>query len=97
VKIVYTDEALRDIDHIADWLTARYPTVAPIVGRRIQTVIARIAKWPQSARTVPARPDVRAVPLGRYPYVVFYRVTANAVKILYVHHAAQQLTETEAP
>jgi plasmid stabilization system protein ParE len=38
---------------------------------------------------------VRAVPLGRYPYVIFYRVTANAVEILHVHHTARKLTDRD--
>jgi toxin ParE1/3/4 len=97
MKVVYTDEALADINHIADWLSAHYPAVAPAVGRRIQTVVARIARWPDSARIVPGRADVRAVPLGRYPYVVFYRVTASAMEILHIHHAARQPGEYDPP
>lgn len=90
MKVVYTDEALTDMDQIADWLIAHYPAIAPTVGRRIQAVVARIARWPDSARLVPDRPHVRAAPLGRYPYVVFYRVTADTIEILHVHHAARQ-------
>jgi plasmid stabilization system protein ParE len=30
------------------------------------------------------------VPLGRYPYKIFYRVTEESVEILHVHHAARQ-------
>jgi plasmid stabilization system protein ParE len=29
MKVVYTDEALGDIEAIAEWLAAHYPTVAP--------------------------------------------------------------------
>jgi len=29
MKIVYTDEALRDLEEIADWLATHYPTIAP--------------------------------------------------------------------
>jgi plasmid stabilization system protein ParE len=28
MKVVYTEEALRDLDAIADWLIVRYPAVA---------------------------------------------------------------------
>lgn len=90
MRVVYTDEALRDIDDILDWLSEHYPTVAPAVSRRIEQVVARIAAWPHSARFVPDRANVHAVPLGRYPYVVFYRIEANAIEILYVHHAARR-------
>jgi plasmid stabilization system protein ParE len=36
MKVVYTEEALRDLDAIADWLIVHYPTVAPAVERRIR-------------------------------------------------------------
>ena len=91
MKVVFTDEALADLDSISAWLTIHYPTIAPLVGRRIQHVTAHISRWPESARRVPERPGVRAFPLGRYPYVIFYRVTDEAVEILHIHHAAREL------
>src|SRR5258708_14318849 len=71
MKVVYTEEALEDLDAIADWLIAHYPTVAPAVEQRIQSVVAHIARWPESSRRSAKRPGVRAVPLGRYPYKIF--------------------------
>jgi plasmid stabilization system protein ParE len=90
MKVVYTEEALEDLDAIADWLIAHYPTVAPAVERRIRSVVEHIARWPESSRRSAKRPGVRAVPLGRYPYKIFYRVTDDTVEILHIHHAARQ-------
>lgn len=90
MKVVYTDEALNDLAAIANWLVVHYPAVAPVVERRIRRVVAHIARWPASSRRASSRPGVRVVPLGRYPYKIFYRVTEDAVEILHIHHAAQQ-------
>ncbi|HKV53065.1 MAG TPA: type II toxin-antitoxin system RelE/ParE family toxin [Candidatus Binataceae bacterium] len=90
MKAVYTDEALNDLAAIADWLTVHYPTIAPVVERRIRCVVAHIARWPASARRTSIRPGVRVVPLGRYPYKIFYRVTNDTVEILHIHHAARR-------
>jgi toxin ParE1/3/4 len=90
MKVVYTEEALEDLDAIADWLIAHYPAVAPAVERRIRSVVAHIARWPESSRRSAKRPGVRAVPLGRYPYKIFYRVNDDTVEILHIHHAARQ-------
>ena len=90
MKVVYTEEALKDLDAIAEWLIVHYPAVAPVVGRRIQSIVARIARWPESARRSAQRTDVRVVSLGRYPYKIFYRVTDEAVEILHIHHTARQ-------
>ena len=90
MKVVYTEDALRDLGDIADWLFLHYPTVAPAVERRIRAVAAHISRWPQSSRRAAGRPDVRVTPLGRYPYRIFYRVTGDTVEILHIHHAARQ-------
>ena len=96
MKVVYTEEALRDLDAIADWLMVHYPAVAPIVERRIRSVVAHIARWPESSRRSARRPGVRVVPLGRYPYKIFYRVAGDSVEILHVHHAARQPWDEQA-
>jgi toxin ParE1/3/4 len=90
MRIVYTPAALRDLDQIAEWLTLHYPTIAPAVEGRIRAVVARIGHWPESARRSAKRAGVRVVPVGRYPYRIFYRVTADAVEILHIHHAARE-------
>ena len=90
MKIVYTAAALNDLDEIADWLAIHYPTIAPAVERRIRAIVTRVGRWPESARRSAGRPSVRVVPVGRYPYKIFYRVTADTVEILHVHHTARQ-------
>lgn len=90
MKVVFTDEAVADLDSISGWLTLHYPTIAPLVARRIQSVVAHLGRWPESARRVAGRPDVRTLPLGRYPYVIFYRVTGEVIEILHIHHAARE-------
>jgi toxin ParE1/3/4 len=67
MKVVYTEEALKDLDAIADWLIVHYPAVAPLVERRIRSIVAHIARWPESSRRSTKRPDVRVLALGRYP------------------------------
>jgi toxin ParE1/3/4 len=96
MKVVYTEEALKDLDAIADWLIVHYPAVAPVVERRIRSVVAHIARWPESSRRSATRPGVHAVPLGRYPYKIFYRVADATVQILHIHHAAQQPWDEQA-
>ena len=90
MKVVYTDEALDDLDAIANWLIVHYPAVAPAVERRIRSILAHIARWPESSRRSAKRPGVRVVALGRYPYKIFYRVTGDTIEILHIHYAARQ-------
>lgn len=90
MKVVFTDGAVADLRSIAAYLAANYPSAAVTVERRLRLVIARIARWPESARRVIERPDVRVVPLVRYPYRVFYRITEETVEILHIHHTSRQ-------
>ena len=80
MRVVYTAAALSDLDEIADWLAVHYPAIASSVERRIRAVVARIGRWPESARRSAKRTGVRVVPVGRYPYRIFFRVTEDAVK-----------------
>jgi toxin ParE1/3/4 len=95
MKVVYTAAALKELDEIAEWLSTHYPTIALAVEWRIRNVVARIARWPMSARRSGKRPGVRVVPVGRYPYKIFYKVTGDTVEILHVHHAARQPWDEE--
>jgi toxin ParE1/3/4 len=90
MRVVYTPAALRDLAAIADWLTSHYPTIAPLVQRRIRAAVEQISRWPESARRSGARRDVRVALVGRYPYKIFYRVAGGSIQILHIHHTARE-------
>ncbi len=90
MKVVYTDEALENLDGILAYIAAHYPTVYESFQIRLRSVISRIAQWPDSAQEVIGRPGVRVVPLFRYPYKVFYRSAGETIEILYIHQVAQR-------
>ncbi len=90
MKVVYTTAALRDLIEISDWLIAHYPTIAPLVERRIRAAVDQISRWPESARRSAARADVRVALVGRYPYKIFYRLADETIEILHIHHAARR-------
>jgi plasmid stabilization system protein ParE len=89
MKVVYTEEALRNLDGIHNYIRDNYPTISDAFHLRLQFVVARIAKWPESAQEVADQSGVRVVPLVRYPYKVFYRAANQTVEILYIHHSAR--------
>jgi len=90
VKVVYTEPALADLDEITAWLKQNYPGLGHAVERRLEIVVAHIARWPGSMRRSARWPDVRIAPLGRYPYKIFYRVRDETIEILHIHHAARE-------
>jgi plasmid stabilization system protein ParE len=90
MKLVYTSEALKDLEDIASYLTTHYPAVAPAVRLRIQAAMTHILHWPQGARRARDHPGVRVISLRKYPYKIFYRITRDAVEVLHIHHAARK-------
>lgn len=89
MKLVFTDEALADLDGIFAFIASNYPTIYDAFQYRLQSVLARIGDWPESAQEVADRPGVRVAPLIRYPYRIFYRASDQGIEILYIHHAAR--------
>jgi toxin ParE1/3/4 len=89
MRVIYTEEALENLDGILAYISSNYPTVYQAFQNRLQSVVARIGDWPDSAQEVAERPGVRVVPMIRYPYKVFYRNTGQAIEILYIHHTAR--------
>jgi toxin ParE1/3/4 len=90
MKVVFTDEALRDLDEILEFIELNYPTISAAFERRVRTIERRIARWPKSAEEVEQRPGVRVVPLIQYPYKLFYRITDDLIEVLHIHHAARR-------
>ena len=52
MKVLYTDEALRDLDEILEFIELNYPTITAAFERRVRAIERRIAKWPKSAAEV---------------------------------------------
>jgi plasmid stabilization system protein ParE len=90
MRVVYTTEALAELDGIFNYIASHYPAISDAFQNRFHAVIARISRWPESAQEVAERPGVRVVPLIRYPYKIFYRISNGTVEVLHVHHAARE-------
>jgi plasmid stabilization system protein ParE len=93
MKIVYSPRAVSDLAAIADYLTERSLQGALAVERRIREVIDRLAEFPGMGRELTQRPGVRAMPLGRYPYLIFYTALENELVVLHVRHASRRPLE----
>jgi toxin ParE1/3/4 len=82
--------ARADIGDIYDKIARRSPVNAPRVEDKIRATCEALADFPfASART--DAPNVRRVPVVRYPYTIFFRVNAAAglVEIARVIHSAR--------
>ena len=63
MKVIYTGEALDNLDGILAFIATNYPAKSAAFEKRLRTVVMRIGAWPESAEEVAERPGVRVVPL----------------------------------
>jgi plasmid stabilization system protein ParE len=84
VKLVFTDEALRDLDRTFEFNQAHYPAGADAFQRRLRAIEQRIARWLESAPKVKQRPGVRVAFPTPHPFKLFYRIVPDTIEVLHV-------------
>ena len=87
-EIRWLRRALSDIDRIERYHIEFGEDVAAKVVGAIRTATLRLGNFPLSAPYVPLI-DARKLTVIRYPYVVFYRVQDDVVRILSVRHQSE--------
>ena len=89
MKVRYTGTALRELAEILAYIADRNATAAASVRARVEDLVEQLSYFPYMAQET-ERMGVRRVPLGSYPYVIFYTVEADEVVILRIRHGARR-------
>jgi toxin ParE1/3/4 len=89
MRVRYTQRAFADREAIFEYLNERNPAAARKVKAFIAEKIASLSHSPRRARFVKGL-NVHALWLGRYPYIVYYRVSGEVVSIVHIRHAARK-------
>jgi toxin ParE1/3/4 len=89
MKVRYTATALIEVDEIFAYLSEHNPTAAKRVVARVEQTIRNLATFPDMAQECDER-GTRRMPVGRYPFIVFYTVEADEIVILHVRHGARR-------
>ncbi|HZE54851.1 MAG TPA: type II toxin-antitoxin system RelE/ParE family toxin [Bradyrhizobium sp.] len=96
MKLVYSRRALADLNAIATYYTAgASPLIAVSIGRRLESVIDRICRAPESSPRVSQRSQVRAASVVRYPFRIFYQVRNDTIEILHIRHTSMRPLKTD--
>jgi addiction module RelE/StbE family toxin len=90
----WSRDALRDLDDIFDFVSKRNPQAAHDVIARIRARARTLLQQPAMGRIGRVH-GTREFVLGDLPYVLPYRVTADAVEIVRVLHGARQWPPVE--
>lgn len=80
----FTERAKDDIDHAAWW----YAQQRPGLDGEFLAELGELLGWVRSHPKTPAlvSSTLRIMPLGRFPYVVSYRLTGREVLVIRVVH-----------
>jgi toxin ParE1/3/4 len=84
LPVVYLPEAQDDIDAAYQYYEQRLAGLGDRFLDELRQVVERIADHPAFYGTV--HQDIRAGPLRRFPYVVYYRPEAARVLVIAVQH-----------
>lgn len=88
MKVRYTETALAELEDIFHDLAERNPAVARAVAARVKDIATLLAEYPLFGHEA-NEPGVRIASLVRYPFLIFYTVSADEVVVLHVRHAAR--------
>jgi plasmid stabilization system protein ParE len=89
MNVRYTATALLEVNELLAYIAERSPRGAAAVKARIDRTVATLAEFPEMAQRTD-EPSVRRVPLGSYPYLIFYAMEREEIAILHVRHSARR-------
>lgn len=94
-KLLWSPQALRDLEGIRDYIAADSPLYASLVVERIVARAEGLPDFPESGRVVPERNDPAIREVIVRPYRVVYRLRPNVVEIATVFRASRMFPELE--
>ncbi len=88
MRLRVTRRANGDLQEIAAYVGSDNPAAAARIRDRIEHALRLLTQAPFIGRPGD-RPGVRELPVRDLPYLIIYRVTADAVEVLAVFHVAR--------
>lgn len=95
MKVIWSEQALLDVEHIRDYIAQDSPAYAlPFIERLLQAT-RRLPQFPLSGRLMPEanRPDIREVIYQGYRIV--YRTGTQTIEIVMVVHGSRDLNNPD--
>ena len=89
MRVRYTDAALFDLDDIHTYISQNDPAAAQKVAAAIEAAVLLLSLFPQKSRRIRRRGE-RALPLSRYPFIIFFRIKDDELEILRIRHGARR-------
>jgi toxin ParE1/3/4 len=92
--VIWSPQAIRDIESIRAFIARDSPGYAELEARRILAAVERLQLFPESGRQVPERRDAALREVVSAPYRIVYRLRRGVVEIATVFRASRQFPES---
>lgn len=90
MRVRWLRTASSNLDDAMEYIAQENPRAAQDLYSYIRNHVAKLANYPELGR--PGRVlGTRELVIGKYPYVIPYRICNNEVQIIRVFHTSQQL------
>jgi plasmid stabilization system protein ParE len=86
-KVLFTQAARADLADAVRWYDTHAPYVVPQFREALRTVLTRIAENPK--QFPPALKNTRRALLRRFPYILVFRETRDALYVIAVFHTSR--------
>ena len=90
-SIIWSPQALRDVESIRAYIEQDSPRVATLVVGRIIKAVKRLQVFPESGRKVPERNDTEIREVIEPPYRIVYRLRTHTVEVVTVFRGSRLL------
>jgi plasmid stabilization system protein ParE len=90
----YTDAAASELEAILSYVSRRNPSAAARIAARVQRTIDALVQFPEMAQLTDD-PGIRRMPVGRYPYLIFYTVESGELVILHIRHTSRRALRSD--
>jgi plasmid stabilization system protein ParE len=89
MKVRHTRRSSADLAAILSYLDDRSPQGTRNVKLALKKAMELIGEYPNVGRPS-GEQDTRVLPVGRYPYLIYWAVEVDQVLIVHIRHAARK-------
>jgi toxin ParE1/3/4 len=89
MRVRYTPRARDDLRSILAYVQQQSPQGARNVARAAHKTIGLIGQFPGSGRLA-GEQGIRVLPVGRYPYLIYWNVESDEVWIVHIRHTSRR-------
>ena len=90
-RVIWTRGAVEDVEAVTTYVARDSVRYATLLAERIVAAVDRLESFPESGRVVPEVGDESLREIIHGAYRIVYRIKAESVEVVTVHHAGRLL------